>query len=154
MSAVKRTLNADFPDANHMIMDSKIAAMFGGFYASARKKAIAVDVGNGHITVASMEEEQITGLFEHHSSMLSHKKIEHFITKFSKGTLTNKDIFDDGGHGCWIAKPIGPVEIIATGPKRDVLKNSGLNITYLDPFGDTMITGNVGLTEGAKRKFR
>jgi uncharacterized protein (DUF1786 family) len=153
MRGVKETLNTDFPDAQHIIMDSKIAAIFGGYNFSAKEKAIAVDLGNGHTTVASIEEEQITGIFEHHTGMLSPSKIENYIKKFAQGILTNKVVFEDGGHGCFISKPIGKEDIIATGPKRKILSASGLNVEFMNPFGDTMITGNVGLTECAKRKF-
>jgi uncharacterized protein (DUF1786 family) len=134
-------------------MDSKIAAMFGGLFGSGRKSAITMDIGNGHITVASIEDEKITGLFEHHTGMLTREKIENLVRKFSQGELTNKEIYDDGGHGCCIAKTIGDADIIATGPKRNILLGSELKIDFVNPYGDTMITGNVGLTECAKKKF-
>ena len=110
-------------------------------------------LGNGHITAATIEDEKITGLFEHHTGMLSRGKIEILLKKFIIGKLTNKEIYDDGGHGCCIAKPIGDVDIIATGPKRNILLGSELNIDFVNPYGDTMITGNVGLTECVKKKF-
>jgi uncharacterized protein (DUF1786 family) len=153
MMGVKRSLNAQFPDSKCLIMDSKIAAMFGGLNGSGRKNAITMDVGNGHITVASIEDERITGLFEHHTGMLTRDKIENLVRKFTQGNLTNKEVFDDGGHGCCITKPIGDVDIIATGPKRNILIGSELKIDFVNPYGDTMITGNVGLTECAKKKF-
>jgi uncharacterized protein (DUF1786 family) len=153
MMGVKRTLNAEFPDSKYLIMDSKIAAMFGGLFGSGKKNAVTMDVGNGHITVASIEDEKITGLFEHHTGMLTREKIEILVRKFSQGDLTNKEVYDDGGHGCCIAKPIGDADIIATGPKRNILLGSELEIEFVNPYGDTMISGNVGLTECAKKKY-
>jgi len=155
MKGVKRTLNADFPNAKHIIMDSKIAAIFGGFFASGQKSCIVVDIGNGHIMCGSFNNCKLTGVFEHHSKGLTMEKIENNIIKFSKGMLTNKEVFDDGGHGCYISEPIGDVPVFATGPQRKDLANgeSALSISNLDPYGDTMITGNVGLVECVKKKF-
>lgn len=150
MNGVKRTLNSDFPDVNHIIMDSKIAAIFGGIHASNQEKGIIADIGNGHTTVASFDNGQITGLFEHHTNGLNKEKLEYFIKNFGRGDLTNEEVFDDGGHGCFISEPIGEVKMVATGPQREILLKSDMSVTFLDPFGDTMITGNVGLTECAK----
>lgn len=153
MMGVKRTLESDFPDVKHIIMDSKIAAIFGSIHASGLEKGIIADIGNGHTTVASFENGMITGLFEHHTNGLTREKLEYFINNFGKGDLTNKEVFDDGGHGCFISEPIGDVKILATGPQRNILLKSDFSITFLDPYGDTMITGNVGLTECAKLRI-
>jgi len=154
MMGVKRTLTKSFPDAKHLIMDSKIAAVFGSASTVPEDRVVAVDVGNGHTTVASIEEGELTGIFEHHTGSLTREMTEGFITEFVEGTLTNETIFGDGGHGCYIARALKQGSLVVTGPKRaSLFINDPPGITFINPYGDMMITGNVGLTECSLSKF-
>jgi uncharacterized protein (DUF1786 family) len=154
MMAVKRTLNSEFPDAKHLIMDSKIAAMYGALKSAGEKSAITIDAGIGHTIVALFEDENITGLFEHHTRFLEPVKLRKLIYKFQAGELTNDEIVSDGGHGCYINNPItNNIPIIATGPMRKLFEGSGLNVEFEYPIGDIMSTRNVGLIECAKKIF-
>jgi uncharacterized protein (DUF1786 family) len=154
MAGVKRSLERGFPGSKHLIMDSKIAAVFGSASIVDHDHVVAVDVGNGHTTVASIEDGSIFGIFEHHTGSLDPEKVMRFIGQFKGGTLTNQDIFGDGGHGCYVAKAIPDGHLVVTGPKRDTLfSEDPPNIIFTNPYGDNMITGNVGLTECARRKF-
>ena len=155
MMGVKRTIDKDFHGVDHLIMDSKIAAMYGAAFSAKKDKGLMVDIGNGHTTIASMEHGKITGIFEHHTRMLTKTKIKDFINEFLDGTLTNSKIFDDGGHGCYISTPIHEADIIVSGPLRASLFSEGDDeIKFVNPFGDTMITGNVGLIECARKKYK
>lgn len=151
MIAVKRTLSKEFKNSKHLIMDSKISALIGSakFFG---KNAICIDAGNGHTTVGAIENESLIGIFEHHTHLLNVKKMDRFLKKFIRGELTHEEIFNDEGHGCYISQPLN-AEIIATGPRRNFLKKSSLRIKFVNPYGDVMLTGNVGLTEIAKEKF-
>lgn len=151
MLAVKRTLKKEFKNAKHLIMDSKISALIGAskFFG---KDAICIDAGNGHTTVGAIENERLIGIFEHHTYLLNAKKMDKFLGKFIRGELTHEEIFNDDGHGCYMPKEIN-AEMIATGPRRNFLKKSSLEIKFVNPYGDVMLTGNVGLTEIAKERY-
>ncbi|MDP6156522.1 MAG: DUF1786 family protein [Candidatus Thermoplasmatota archaeon] len=154
MLGVKNKLNRYFHKAEHLIMDSKIAAMFGASLGADKEKVITVDVGSGHTIVASFEYGEITGLFEHHTNMLTRMKLRDILAEFAAGDLTNSKVFNDGGHGCYIARPIGTADIIVSGPKVASLfeKNSpGIRPSSID---DKMIPGNVGLIECSKSMFK
>ena len=42
--------------------------------------------------------------------------------------------------------------IVATGPKRRLIGNSRLEISYGAPLGDNMMTGTVGILEAIRRR--
>jgi len=154
MAAVKRTLDADFPDAGHLVMDSKIAALFGSASSVDQRRVLAVDVGNGHTTVGSLVDEELISLFEHHTRLLTRRKMEMYIRKFTEGVLTHREIYEDGGHGCYVSEAIHQAPVLVSGPKREALFDEAPpDILFSNPYGDTMITGNVGLTECARRRF-
>lgn len=153
MVGVKNTLSAEFPESKHLVMDSKIAAVFGAAFGKDEDKLIVVDVGNGHTTAGSFEKGVLTGLFEHHTHMLTADKITSILKDFADGTLTNEEIFNDGGHGCYISKPVEKADIVVTGPMRSHLFEETDNVKFVNPSGDVMITGNVGLIECARKKY-
>jgi uncharacterized protein (DUF1786 family) len=154
MAGVKRTLDRDYGEAEHLIMDSKIAAMFGAASSMEQEKVVTVDVGNGHTTVASIDQGQLTGIFETHTGMLTTSLVMEYIDAFRKGSLTNSRVFNDGGHGCYISEPIDGTDITVTGPKRgELFTEDPPRITFASPFGDNMITGNVGLVQCVLSKF-
>ncbi|UCC92373.1 MAG: hypothetical protein JSW25_06775 [Thermoplasmata archaeon] len=154
MVAVKRTLGSDFPETHHLVMDSKVAALFGAASVHVDEKVVAVDVGNGHTTGGSLVGGQLTGLFEHHTRMLTQEKAADMVARFQLGELNNEEVFSTGGHGCHVTDPIGRTNIVVTGPRRtDLFVDDPPEVTFVDPHGDTMITGNVGLTEAARSRF-
>jgi uncharacterized protein (DUF1786 family) len=153
MCAVKRMLASIFPDSEHLIIDSKISAVFGIMFASSNESMISVDIGNGHTTVAAFEHRNLTGLFEHHTRMLTPEKFEIYMEKFIDGTLTNKTIFNDGGHGCYIHNVPKCSDIYVSGPRKDLIKTTNLDYTFVNPAGDCMLAGIVGLVECAKSVF-
>jgi len=61
----------------------------------------------------------------------------------------------EGGHGAYIRKAFGfgAAEIIvATGPKRGMLRKSRLPIVFGAPLGDNMMTGTAGVLEAVRRR--
>ena len=72
----------------------------------------------------------------------------------AEGRLVHRQVLADGGHGAYIRKACGfdAVElIVATGPKRRLVVNSKLPITFGAPLGDNMMTGTAGLLEAIRR---
>ncbi len=150
MNGVLRTLKG----LNVVIMDSMFAAICGSAYdeyVKDLKKYVALDIGNGHTLAASIDDGKISGVFEHHTGMLNPSKITRFIKELALGTLSHETVHEDGGHGAWIAEPIGDFDcLVATGPKREILKQTDFNVQNAAPAGDVMMAGPVGLVMATK----
>ena len=150
MNGVLRTLK----EFNVVIMDSKFAAICGAVcdvYVKDLENYIALDIGNGHTLAASISGGKISGVFEHHTGMLNPGKITRFIKELALGTLCHDVVHEDGGHGAWIAEPIGDFEcLVATGPKREILKKTDFKVHNAAPAGDVMMAGPAGLVKAAK----
>ena len=148
MNAVKKALKREnITDA--LIMDTKFASIAGMCYdpvCEDLNSYVVIDIGNGHTTAASIEDDKIQGVFEHHTSNLDGESLKRYITRLSTGEITNEEIYNDHGHGAHVLNPISELEkVIVAGPKRDLIKDSGLNWHHATPGGDVMMTGTVGL---------
>ena len=147
MNAVKRTLEKN-KIKDYIIMDTKFASIAGMCEDKEAKKLnsfIAVDIGNGHTTAASIKDGLIQGVFEHHTRNLTNEKLEYYLKRLAKGTITNSEVKDDHGHGACVINPIKIEKVIVTGPKRNLIENTNLNWHHATPAGDVMMTGTVGL---------
>ena len=63
-----------------------------------------------------------------------------------RGTLTNEEVYEDGGHGAVAihGDQCNPF-VAVTGPRRDVMAGSSLATYRAVPYGDTMLAGCYGL---------
>ncbi|MDI6723838.1 MAG: DUF1786 domain-containing protein [Methanobacterium sp.] len=138
-----------FKKYNLSVMDSKFASVCGATcdrYVKTLKKFIVMDIGNGHTLAAAFDNGEIYGVFEHHTRSLTPEKIEKYVNKLAKGTITHEEVHSDHGHGAWSLAPIGEFEaVIATGPRRKILEETDFNVHYAAPAGDVMMTGPAGL---------
>ena len=156
MQAVKRCLEKENIAQESLIMDTKFASIAGMCFDDLAKELdsyIVVDIGNGHTTAASIEDSKIKGIFEHHTSNLTPENIERYIKRLASGEITNKEIYDDHGHGAHVISPISKIEkVIVTGPKRHLIEKTNLDWHNSTPAGDVMMTGTVGLIETMMRR--
>jgi uncharacterized protein (DUF1786 family) len=132
-------------DGNLLLMDTGPAAILGSLeddLVKEKKKAVCINVGNAHTIAMSLNDGQIAGVFEHHTHILDKQRLENYITKLADGTITFKEVFDDGGHGAVIRGENPPEIISLTGPRRGEMKGLGI---FAAPAGDMMMTGPVGL---------
>jgi uncharacterized protein (DUF1786 family) len=78
-------------------------------------------------------------------------KLEDHINRLRQGSLSNEEIYADGGHGCVIhpSLPRGVLFdfVIITGPNRHLA--SDLGYYFAVPYGDMMLTGCFGLLAAA-----
>ncbi|MDD1774818.1 MAG: DUF1786 family protein [Methanobacterium sp.] len=150
MNGVLRTLKG----YEVIIMDSKFASICGATcdeFVKDLDKFIALDIGNGHTLAASFKDGRICGVFEHHTGMLTPGKLTRFIRGLAEGTLSHEQIHEDGGHGAWVKEPIHEFQcLVATGPKRSILKKTDFKVHYAAPAGDVMMSGPVGLIKAAE----
>ncbi len=108
----------------------------------ADKGVILVNVGNGHTLCFTLKGREIYGIFEHHTGALDPAKLQHYIWRLADGTLTSEEIFDDGGHGAAVRKPLVTDAVAVTGPNRLRLLPEAYQAA---PFGDMMLSGCFGL---------
>lgn len=153
-----KAVQKDVPGA--VVMQTGPAAIWGALFdtvaASYKDKGLTiVNIGNQHTLAVLFQGERIWGLFEHHTSSLTPEKLKRFIIGLQQRTLTNKDIFDDNGHGCVIdASASGRPEdicfefVTVVGPRRKLAE--GLNYHFAAPYGDMMLAGCFGLVAGLK----
>ena len=127
-------------------MKASIAGMCHDDIASQLKSFIAIDIGNGHTTAASIEEGKIQGIFEHHTSSLTPESLENYLKRLADGIITNEEVYNDHGHGAHVIKPISKIEkVIVSGPKRELIEKTNLDWHHACPGGDVMMTGTIGL---------
>ncbi len=145
MRAVERTL----PGA--LLMDTGIAALRGAlldWYADST--CLVVNIGNGHTLAGIVKDGRLISLFEHHSYRMTANKLDDYLKRLCNGTLDFQEVFDDGGHGCYIEDALDFDKlgtILVTGPNRSIMKHSRLDFRFAAPFGDMMLTGCFGLMD-------
>ena len=146
------------PTEEVYVMDSGMAAILGAtmdHQASLREKVLILDVATSHTVGAALVGGEIAGFFEYHTKDISPQRLESLLVSLGNGALEHTQILKEGGHGAYIRKAFGfqATEIIvATGPKRRFLENSGLPIHFGAPLGDNMMTGTVGVLEAIRRR--
>lgn len=154
MASVARTLS----DRDSIVMDTGPAAIFGALLdPAAIQPCIVVNIGNGHTLGAIVDDNRVVALFEHHTSALDGKKLQGYIRDFASGKLGFEEVFNDGGHGCYIRSTPGEEAIrsvMVTGPRRSILKDMPdedkddamwKKLFFAAPFGNMMLSGCYGL---------
>lgn len=138
------------------VMDSGMAAILGASTDETAKQAdplVVLDVATSHTVGAVMTGEEIAGFFEYHTHDITLERLETLIQDLANGDLSHERILAEGGHGCYLRKAVGYENIqavIATGPKRDLVRASNLPIVWGAPLGDNMMTGNAGMLAAIK----
>lgn len=160
MQSAARDSKKYLPNAKVLLMDTAPAAIFGCLEDLIVKniyKKIVINVGNGHTWATIIDNNKIVGSVEHHTRMLTPRKFEQLLIRFAKGSLKNQEIFEDNGHGVFfLDKPCGFSQIeniIATGPKRNILNKARFKPIFAAPYGDVMMTGPAGLIKAVKKIY-
>jgi uncharacterized protein (DUF1786 family) len=146
--------SADGLDAPLIVMDTAPAAVLGATYdplLQKRDRVMVVNVGNFHSLAFRLGPDGIEGVFEHHTGLIDLNKLESLLVSLGDGSLTHEDIFGDHGHGALIYSDqpfslnTGDFGVAVTGPRRNMMRGSGLRPYFAVPFGDMMIAGCFGL---------
>lgn len=151
-----------------LIMDTGPAALLGATCDPRYKDpALILNLGNGHTIGAVVVEGKMTALFEHHTRVMTPEKLFNLSNKICEGTLTNDEVFEDGGHGAYVEDVPGADmirSIMVTGPNRERVLSSGIlrrlgkegkcEVVAAAPGGDMMISGCIGLIEAWKRSVK
>jgi len=161
MKSAARASRRELPKARVLVMDTSIDAILGCLKDPVAQKTslvLAVNIGNGHTMAAIVSNGNIVGMVEHHTRLLNPEKIERLLVDFADGELSDEEVFKDKGHGLFYlsASPdFSNIEkLMATGPNRNILAETDLQVHFAAPAGDVMMTGPIGLIEASKRKFK
>jgi uncharacterized protein (DUF1786 family) len=157
-----------------VFMDTGPAAIFGALTdPAAVQPSIVVNIGNGHTLGALVNENRITAVFEHHTSLMNPEKLLDYIIRLADGNLGFEEVFEDEGHGAYIKEAPGFDQvrsIMVTGPKREMLEklsnsetgkegSGGIHpgisekLHFAAPFGSMMLSGCFGLLAGFFEKY-
>jgi len=150
----------DFP---LIVMDTAPAAILGATFdpvVAKRDIKLIANIGNFHTLAFRLGQNGIEGVFEHHTGEINLQKLESLLRALADGSLKNKDVFDDKGHGALIygkeTYKFGKDEfdVIVTGPRRSMFLGGGIDKPTLKPyfaapFGDMMIAGCFGMLAAA-----
>jgi uncharacterized protein (DUF1786 family) len=139
-----------------LLMDTGPAAVWGSLEdpvveAQREKGVIIVKVGNQHTFGVLLQGERVWGLFEHHTRQLASEELAEWVNSLLQGKLTNEQIFQSGGHGCFIHPEYIPFSsttlVVLVGPQRAKVAENGWY--QAAPGGDMMLTGCFGLVKAA-----
>lgn len=152
MRAVVKSAGATAP---LVLMDTGAAAVLGASldpFVTTHARRLCINVGNSHTLAFHLDESRVLAMFEHHTSMLSARKIDSLSRKLLSGKLNAAEVQEDGGHGAVVLEK-GEVPFVSvTGPRRQMLSHSRLNPYFAAPFGSMMLAGCFGLAQAVSLK--
>jgi uncharacterized protein (DUF1786 family) len=137
---------------NSITADTASAALLGVLEDSEAKKAAitgltVLNVGNGHTVAFLVKDNRVTGVYEHHTSLLDTDKLKDQLTRFKEGRLECQEVMDDWGHGCRFTVEADYSPTVITGPRRNLAEGLGRNVVV---HGDMMLSGCFGLVRLAE----
>jgi uncharacterized protein (DUF1786 family) len=161
MNSAVRASKSQFPNSKVIVADTSIAAISGCLQdcvVAGEESVLAVNLGNGHTTAAIVLKGEICGIAEHHTQLLTPKRLTRLLKDFADRELRDEDVFNEGGHGVAFARKLPSFSkiglIAATGPNRHLIEKAGVEAHFAVPAGDMMMTGPMGLVAAAKRKYQ
>jgi uncharacterized protein (DUF1786 family) len=145
-------LRAQVPGA--LVIDTGAAAVMGALCdpvvrGMAGEGITLVNAGNAHTLAFTLQGEEVHGFLEHHTASLDQEHLEALLGKLREGTLTNDEIFREGGHGAAVHRSLSSLHVAVTGPNRSRLLPDAYPAA---PFGDMMLTGCFGLVRAWWRR--
>ena len=141
-------------DVPLVVMDTAPAAVLGATLdpqVPSDRPVLVANIGNFHTLAFRLGPGGIEGVFEHHTGELDRPALESYLRRLADGSLKHEDVFQDMGHGALLynqtpmAKSNTGPDLVVTGPRRGLIRGSGLQPYFAVPFGDMMIAGCFGL---------
>ena len=142
------------------VMDSGMAAVTGAaldWHAAGCGRFTVLDVATSHTVCAALAGGELAAMVEYHTADLTRERLEALLEDLAAGRLDHRSVLAEGGHGAFVRAAAGPEAletIIATGPKRRLVKGSRLPMIYGAPLGDNMLTGCAGMLEALRVRLR
>ena len=158
MSAASR-LRGQLPCEYILLMDTAPAAAAGCLAdprvaVKAGGNLLLINAGNGHTLACLMRGGKVVAILEHHTKRLEPAPFASYLAAFCRGEARDDDAYMASGHGLfYVGDPPAMEEldmIAVTGPNRELLEGSGLELSYPSPGGDMMMTGPMGLVRAVQ----
>jgi len=133
-----------------VVMDTAPAAILGALedpVVAGHADALIVNVGNFHTLAFQFRGGEFARLFEHHTGFLDGATLTRWLALLAGSEITHAAVFGDHGHGALVldATP-APLDFVAVvGPRRTMLRATGLPAYFAVPHGDQMLAGCFGL---------
>ncbi|MDI6806225.1 MAG: DUF1786 domain-containing protein [Candidatus Aenigmarchaeota archaeon] len=140
-------------DGPVILMDTGPAAALGiKEDERAKGSIIAMNIGNLHTIAFSLRDDEICGMFEHHTALVDETKLWNLELKLCRAELGFKEVYEDGGHGAISIEKNIPEITLITGPNRQKLKGLVEKSTmYRYALGeDHMFAGCIGLVKATQ----
>jgi uncharacterized protein (DUF1786 family) len=130
-----------------LVMDTGVAAVLGTLCdpwvrEHADEGITLVNAGNAHTFCVNLHGGEVCGIFEHHTHGMDRDHLLSLIGRLRDGSLTNEEVFREGGHGARVHRALPARHLAVTGPNRKRLLPDGYQAA---PIGDMMLTGCFGL---------
>jgi uncharacterized protein (DUF1786 family) len=141
-----------------LAMDTAPAAVLGAMQdlvVAGEDEFLMTNVGNFHTIGFHISDDQIKGVFEHHTGLLDSEKLDNLLIRLGDGSLSHEEVFNDHGHGALIISPLSPNSnksrfgVAVTGPRWRMMQASSLSPHFASPHGDMMMAGCFGLVRAA-----
>ncbi len=149
-----RAVQSDLPGA--LVMDTGAAAIVGALCdplagEKSEQGLTVLNLGNQHAVASLVIGSRIVGIYEHHTGCLTPAKLHDHLARFRQGTLSDKEVFDEHGHGCVVLPEASEISdfstVFVTGPQRSLAESLGY--FFAVPYGDMMLSGCFGLIRAA-----
>ena len=147
---LKAVASSTPPTVPVMVMDTAFAALLGirqDPEIRQRESALLISLGTMHTLAVHIHQDEIAGLFEHHTANLTPSSLDDLLTTLAHGTLTTGTIEDHHGHGALIlTSSPSPAQFLAvTGPRCGLMYWSRFRPYPAVPYGDGEAPGCWGL---------
>jgi uncharacterized protein (DUF1786 family) len=152
------TTAQELPTEEIYVMDSGMAAMTGALLdptARSERTVIVLDIATSHTLGAAFSDRELASFFEYHTCDITLPRLEQLLQDLADGKLDHERILTEGGHGAYTRSKVGFNHIgaiVVTGPKRRLMIESKLPLTWGAPMGDNMMTGTAGLLEAIRAR--
>jgi uncharacterized protein (DUF1786 family) len=153
MQAIIREIGSYAP---LLLLDTGAAAVIGASLdrvVSRHSHRLSINMGNSHTLAFLLNDSNVLGLFEHHTSELTLDRLETLLDKLVAGELQLEEVWKDGGHGSFCTEKGNSPFTVVTGPRRVIMEQSRFRPYFAAPFGSMMLTGCFGLARATALKF-
>jgi uncharacterized protein (DUF1786 family) len=154
MKAVADTAGNDTP---LILIDTAEAAVIGSLedpHVAEQQCKVVANLGNEHTLAFHLHGSTICGIFEHHTHLLSQKRLEEHLQALVHGNIDGDAVWSEQGHGAIVVQggeKLGFLSVI--GPMRGMLEGSDLNPYFATPHGSMMMAGSFGLIRGCAERM-
>ena len=154
MRAVADTAGGDVP---LLLTDTAVAAVLGSLedsHVAAQERKVVANLGNEHTLAFHLEGDEILGILEHHTHVLTRERLEQHLIDLATGASDGEAVWREQGHGAIVTRGFDePGFLSVIGPMRGLMEGSSLHPYFAAPHGSMMLAGSFGLVRGCAERM-